>query len=101
MKSASAVDLSLKISPHVSEQRAIENIRRGDRTRLKLDTNLAAVTQEPKLRNVESDPNLEVDNATAIIRPPFGGNNGGSSTASSREVSPSRDGPSMANLKPP
>lgn len=96
MKSASAVDLSLKISPHVSEQRAIENIRRGDRTRLKLDTNLGAVAnQEPKLRNVESDPNLE------IVRPPFGGNNGGSSTASSREVSPSREGSSIASLKPP
>lgn len=91
MKSASAVDLSLKISPHSIDITGDSNIRK-DRTRLKLDTNL----YEHNFKPIESDTNLECDTASSKIP-----NNGGSSTASSREVSPSREGPSITNLKPP
>lgn len=113
MKSASAVDLSLKISSsssHVNEQKSqIENLRRADRTRLKLDTNLASIVPPPppatsslaSLKSVESDSNLECDNSATPRPPSNNNNNGGSSTASSREVSPSRDGPVINNLKPP
>jgi hypothetical protein len=95
MKSASAVDLRLKISPQVLEKSG-ESIRK-DRTRLKLETNLC----ESNFKPIENDTNLECD--TVCSKPPSNNaNNGGnSSTASSREVSPSRDGPAITNLKPP
>lgn len=93
MKSASAVDLSLKVTPHNVEKFG-DNLRR-DRTRLKLETNLYESSFKPIDNN---DSNLEFD--TACSKPP-NNNNGGSSTASSREVSPSRDGPAITNLKPP
>lgn len=79
MKSASAVDLSLKTSP------CVDNLRK-DRTKLKLETNL--------FKPIES--NLDCDAISS--KPP---NNNGGSSASSREVSPSRDGPTITNLKPP
>lgn len=98
MKSASAVELSLKVSPHVNDQKSQFDHMRRDRTRLKLDTHDGS----KGLRSVESDSNLEYENV-ACARPPNNNNsnNGGSSTASSREVSPSRDGPVINNLKPP
>lgn len=85
MKSASAVDLSLKISPHCVDK-IVDNLRK-DRTKLKLETNL--------FKPIENESNLECDNHS---KPP---NNNGGSSASSREVSPSRDGPTITNLKPP
>lgn len=83
MKSASAVDLSLKISSPL----IVDNLRK-DRTKLKLETNL--------FKPIENESNLECDSMSS--RPP---NNNGGSSASSREVSPSRDGPTITNLKPP
>ena len=85
MKSASAVDLSLKISPHCVDK-IVDNLRK-DRTKLKLETNL--------FKPIENESNLDCDNHS---KPP---NNNGGSSASSREVSPSRDGPTITNLKPP
>lgn len=101
MKSASAVELSLKISPHVSDQKTQFDHMRRDRTRLKLDTNLSVAHEARGLRSVESDSNLEYENVACARPPNNNSNNGGSSTASSREVSPSRDGPVINNLKPP
>jgi hypothetical protein len=92
MKSASAVDLSLKIMPH-SVERPLESVRK-DRTRLKLDTNLC----EHNFKPIVSDTSLDCDQTVSSKLP---NNTGGSSTASSREVSPSREGPIIANLKPP
>lgn len=91
MKSASAVDLSLKISPHCVDK-IVDNLRK-DRTKLKLETNL----YESCFKPIENEPNLECD--TISSKPP--NNNNGGSSASSREVSPSRDGPTITNLKPP
>ncbi|XP_070509626.1 microtubule-associated serine/threonine-protein kinase 3 [Chironomus tepperi] len=85
MKSASAVDLSLKISPHCVDK-IVDNLRK-DRTKLKLETNL--------FKPIEHESNLECDNHSKPL------NNNGGSSASSREVSPSRDGPTITNLKPP
>ncbi|KAG5678272.1 hypothetical protein PVAND_007962 [Polypedilum vanderplanki] len=97
MKSASAVDLRLKVSPNVFEKTSVESIRK-DRTRLKLDTNLC---ESNNFKPIENDTNLECD--TICSKPPANNaNNGGnSSTASSREVSPSRESPAITNLKPP
>lgn len=101
MKSASAVDLSLKVSSSSHEPKSQIDFLRRDRTRLKLDTNRAHEAAAA-LRSVESDLNIDCDNAVSARPPPnCANNNGGSSTASSREVSPSRDGPVINNLKPP
>jgi hypothetical protein len=94
MKSASAVDLRLKISPYIADKTGESSIRK-DRTRLKLETNLS----ESNFKPIENDTNLECD--TVCSKPPPPNNGGNSSTASSREVSPSREGPAITNLKPP
>lgn len=90
LKSASAIDLSLKIMPNYSG--ASENVRRA---KLKLETNFESVKS---MKSVAGD-NLELDTSLKSLHSSGGGN--GSSTASSREVSPSRDGPLINNLKPP
>lgn len=95
LKSASAIDLSLKILPNYTaseiHRAPNENVRRA---KLKLETNFG---NDPKpLKQMGSD--LELD-STFMRSLSSGGN--GSSTASSREVSPSRDGPLINNLKPP
>lgn len=93
LKSASAIDLSLKIMPNYTavDKNTTENVRRA---KLKLEANFG----ESKLtRQLGSD--LELDTSLAKSLYSSGGN--GSSTASSREVSPSRDGPLINNLKPP
>ena len=93
LKSASAIDLSLKILPNytAADKLTTENVRRA---KLKLETNFG----DSKGR-MGSDSNLELDSSFGKS---FNGNGGnGSSTASSREVSPSRDGPLINNLKPP
>lgn len=96
LKSASAIDLSLKIMPNYNASevpKVNENIRKA---KLKLETNFA---NEPRpLKHMGSDSNLEID-STFMRSLSSGGN--GSSTASSREVSPSRDSPLINNLKPP
>lgn len=86
LKSASAIDLSLKIMPNYTA----ENVRKA---KLKLETNFG------EFRQMGSDSNLELESSLAKSLNSSGGN--GSSTASSREVSPSRDGPLINNLKPP
>lgn len=91
MKSASAVDLSLKISPHCVDK-IVDNLRK-DRTKLKLETNLS---ESSSFKPIENDTNLECDMVSS--KPP---NTNGGSSASSREVSPSRDSPAITNLKPP
>lgn len=90
LKSASAIDLSLKIQPnYVAADRLLtDNVRRA---KLKLETNFGEKSR------MGSD--LELDMALAKSLNSSGGN--GSSTASSREVSPSRDGPLINHLKPP
>lgn len=97
LKSASAIDLSLKIMPNytASEMHKApnENVRRA---KLKLETNFG---NDPRpMKQMGSDSNLEFD-STFMRSLSSGGN--GSSTASSREVSPSREGPLINNLKPP
>lgn len=95
LKSASAIDLSLKIMPnytHAADKGVTENVRRA---KLKLETNFG---EGRSLRHMGSDTNLELDTLARSLSA-SGGN--GSSTASSREVSPSRDGPLINNLKPP
>lgn len=92
LKSASAIDLSLKIMPNYSavDKNTTDNVRRA---KLKLETNFG----EGKFsRQLGSDFD---DTSLAKSLNSSGGN--GSSTASSREVSPSRDGPLINNLKPP
>lgn len=93
LKSASAIDLSLKIMPNYTavDKNTTDNVRRA---KLKLETNFG----ESKFsRQLGSD--FEFDTSLAKSLNSSGGN--GSSTASSREVSPSRDGPLINNLKPP
>lgn len=99
-KSASAVDLSLKISPSYTDkggQSALpanplqSELTRKDKTRLRLETSFE---DKGKL----GSDNFEMSSLTRALNN-SGGN--GSSTASSREVSPSRDGPIISNLKPP
>jgi hypothetical protein len=97
LKSASAIDLSLKIMPNYTasdlQRGPNENVRRA---KLKLETNFG---NDPKpLKQMGSDVNLEFD--SSLMRSLSSGGNG-SSTASSREVSPSRDSPLINNLKPP
>ena len=98
LKSASAIDLSLKIMPNYNSAempKAHENVRKA---KLKLETNFA---NEPRsLKQMGSDSNLEIDSTFMRSLNSSGGGNG-SSTASSREVSPSRDSPLINNLKPP
>jgi hypothetical protein len=97
LKSASAIDLSLKIMPNYTAELhrgPNENVRRA---KLKLETNFG---NDPKpLKQMGSDSNLELDSTLMRSLNSSGGN--GSSTASSREVSPSRDSPLINNLKPP
>lgn len=92
LKSASAIDLSLKIMPNYTA--AVENVRRA---KLKLESSFG--DNSTSLKQVGSDSNLELDSSFGKSLNSSGGN--GSSTASSREVSPSRDGPIINNLKPP
>lgn len=92
LKSASAIDLSLKIMPNYTAADKIENRR----AKLKLETSFG---ETKPLKQMGSDSNLELDSSLAKSLNSSGGN--GSSTASSREVSPSRDGPLINNLKPP
>lgn len=101
LKSASAIDLSLKIMPNYTsagdhKQGVVENVRRA---KLKLETNFG--DNKPMMRQMRSDPNLELDTSLAKSLNSSNGGGNGSSTASSREVSPSRDGPLINNLKPP
>jgi hypothetical protein len=98
MKSASAVDLSLKVSPSFLEK-VPENTRR-DRTRLKLDTNLCESSFKSDV-DISDMPLPRLPSSSNINHSNSNNNNGGSSTASSREVSPSREGPTISNLKPP
>lgn len=93
LKSASAIDLSLKIQPNytAADKLVSENVRRA---KLKLETNFG--DNRPRMG---SDTNLDFETSLAKCLNSSGGN--GSSTASSREVSPSRDGPLINNLKPP
>ena len=95
LKSASAIDLSLKIMPNYTAADKIvsENVRRA---KLKLEANFGESNKS--LKQMGSDTNLELDTLARSLSS-NGGN--GSSTASSREVSPSRDGPLINNLKPP
>lgn len=95
LKSASAIDLSLKIMPNytAADKLASENIRRA---KLKLETNFGDLKP---LRQMGSDTHIDLDASLAKSLNSSTGN--GSSTASSREVSPSRDGPLINNLKPP
>lgn len=98
LKSASAIDLSLKIMPNYTaseiQKGPNENVRRA---KLKLETNFG---NDPKaIKQMGSDSNLELDSTLMRSLNNSGGN--GSSTASSREVSPSREGPLINNLKPP
>lgn len=95
LKSASAIDLSLKIMPNYTAADKIvsENVRRA---KLKLETNFGENSKS--LKQLGSDSNFELDTLAKSLNS-SGGN--GSSTASSREVSPSRDGPLINNLKPP
>lgn len=96
LKSASAIDLSLKIMPnytHAADKGVTENVRRA---KLKLEANFGEMKS---LKQMGSDTNLELDALAKSLNTSGGGN--GSSTASSREVSPSRDGPLINNLKPP
>lgn len=97
LKSASAIDLSLKIMPNYTAADKIvsENVRRA---KLKLETNFGESSKS--LKQLGSDSNLELDTLAKSLNS-SGGNGNGSSTASSREVSPSRDGPLINNLKPP
>lgn len=93
LKSASAIDLSLKIQPNYTagDKLVSENVRRA---KLKLETSFS--DNRPRMG---SDTNLDFESSLAKCLNSSGGN--GSSTASSREVSPSRDGPLINNLKPP
>lgn len=95
LKSASAIDLSLKIMPNytTSDKVASDNIRRA---KLKLETNFGDLKP---LRQMGSD--IDLDSSFSKSLSSNGGNGNNSSTASSREVSPSRDGPLINNLKPP
>lgn len=92
LKSASAIDLSLKIKPNYnsSDRGVTDNVRRA---KLKLETNFGE-----GIRTMKPHDMLEMDSIARSFN--CGGGNG-SSTASSREVSPSRDGPLINNLKPP
>lgn len=95
LKSASAIDLSLKIMPNYTavDKGIADNVRRA---KLKLETNFA----ESKLSKPSiNDTSIDFESSLAKPLNNMGGN--GSSTASSREVSPSRDGPLINNLKPP
>lgn len=101
LKSASAIDLSLKIMPNYNatdlHRTPNENVRRA---KLKLETNFGNFVNDLKpLKQMGSDNNLEFDSTLMRSLNSSGGN--GSSTASSREVSPSRDSPLINNLKPP
>lgn len=94
LKSASAIDLSLKIMPNYSADKGqTDNVHPS---KLKLETNF---TDHKALKQMGSDQHLDMDNSFSKPLNCSGGN--GSSTASSREVSPSRDGPLINNLKPP
>jgi hypothetical protein len=88
----------LKIMPNymaTEAPKANENVRKA---KLKLETNFC---NEPKpLKQMGSDCNLEID-STFMRSLNSSGCGNGSSTASSREVSPSRDSPLINNLKPP
>lgn len=90
LKSASAIDLSLKIMPNYN---SADNVRRA---KLKLETNFG----ESKLSKPNSSDH-GMDFETTLAKPLNSSGGNGSSTASSREVSPSRDGPLINNLKPP
>lgn len=96
LKSASAIDLSLKIMPNytAADKVTSENIRRA---KMKLETNFGELKP---LRQMGSDTHIDLDSSFAKSLN-SSGNGNGSSTASSREVSPSRDGPLINNLKPP
>jgi len=97
LKSSSAIDLSLKISPSYSCKSAVSTLRNqamvlGERQQEgeeHVKNNFKYAANECSL---ESDISKNMNS---------GGN--GSSTASSREPSPSRDshGPLITNLKPP
>lgn len=95
LKSASSIDLSLKIMPNytAADKLYSENVRKA---KLKLESNFGENAKS--LKQLSSDANLEIDSLAKTLNS-SGGN--GSSTASSREVSPSRDGPLINNLKPP
>lgn len=96
LKSASAIDLSLKINPDynstINDRGVTDNVRRA---KLKLETNFGEGSRSMKHSGNDT---LEMDSFARSFNC-SGGN--GSSTASSREVSPSRDGPLINNLKPP
>lgn len=96
LKSASAIDLSLKIMPNYNSTTAdrglSDNVRKA---KLKLETNFGEGSRPIKHSGNDT---LEMDSFAKSFNC-SGGN--GSSTASSREVSPSRDGPLINNLKPP
>lgn len=94
LKSASAIDLSLKILPnYTADKHSVDNVHMA---KLKLETSFG---DHKSLRQMGSDQNLDMENISSKSLNSSGGN--GSSTASSREVSPSRDGPLINNLKPP
>lgn len=94
LKSASAVDLSLKIRPSYSDsdRTSLDLIRKS---KLKFESNIS----EMKLKqHMGSD--LDLDNSSSAK--PFSTSGGNGSSASSREVSPSRpDGPLIHTIKPP
>jgi hypothetical protein len=95
LKSASAIDLSLKIMPNYTsvDKNTAENMHMA---KLKLENSFG---DHKSLKQMGSDTNLDLEISFSKSLNSSGGN--GSSTASSREVSPSRDGPLINNLKPP
>lgn len=90
LKSASAVDLSLKIKSSYSDSdRSLDMSRRS---KLKFESNISEMKLKPQMGS-----DLDLDNS---VKPSTSGGNG--SSASSREVSPSRpDGPLIHTIKPP
>lgn len=95
LKSASAIDLSLKIMPNytTADKCVADNVRKA---KLKLESSF---TDSKLCKPIASDSSADFESSLAKPLNHSGGN--GSSTASSREVSPSRDGPLINNLKPP
>jgi hypothetical protein len=93
LKSASAIDLSLKIMPnYTGEKGTVDNVHLA---KLKLEKSFG---DHKSLKQMGCE-HFDLENISSKSLNSSGGN--GSSTASSREVSPSRDGPLINNLKPP
>lgn len=105
VKSASAIDLSLKISPNYNEHRVYEqNANSSNKLFLKTQCNSKSASSSIDATKLELDLLSTKNNSAGGS----GAGNGGSSSASSRngssrEASPSRESltPLINNLKPP